>query len=152
MKRQKNYTDAEIQEALLLVEKNKGNVSGTSKELGIPRTTLQQWTKTHSIEAFEKAAAEKSAEVMTKTRQAAEIAFEDLGAKHLPNIDRVISLTIHKGEELLETTRNLKDISVFLKTLAEVAEKFHNPGQAQASNLHVYFQQSTNTYIENLNQ
>jgi transposase-like protein len=39
------YTDAEKAKALAALTANNGNVNGTAKQLGIPRTTLALWEK-----------------------------------------------------------------------------------------------------------
>jgi hypothetical protein len=43
--RKRTYTDSEKATALAALDANEGNVSGTAKQTGIPRKTLDQWSK-----------------------------------------------------------------------------------------------------------
>jgi len=150
-RKQKNYTTTEIQEGLLLLEKNQGNVSKTSKELGLPRTTLTSWRELHSIERYKEAGDEKSVESVTKTRQSAEQAFDALAEEVLPKINTALMLAIGKANDLLQFEPDLNKVNGAIKVLTEAAGKFAGQkDEAQVTNIQQYIQNTQNNYNKNL--
>jgi hypothetical protein len=148
---QKNYTTQQIQEGLLLLEKNRNNMNKTAKELGVPRSTIQSWAKNHTVEVYQKTGDGKTAEIVTKTRQTAEQAFDELADEVIPTIRMGLIEAIEKARTLIALETDLNKINGAVKVLSESAAKFAGKTeQAQVNNIQQYIQNQQNNYDKEL--
>ena len=161
-KKYKKFSDKDKQAALILLERNEGNISKVARELGVPRKTLTMWRDTLTIDKMA-----ENGEAPMKIKEVAENRHEvkkyiDVHDSKISDLySEAINLGINKMINLLnlleETEANARHNihaatgAVKILTDAAVALKNQRDGGGGSNNVdgNQLFVQTLNQYYDN---
>lgn len=150
-RRERRYTENQKQQALVLLEQNKGNALKTARELNIPRSTLTQWRDEFELIKEEIVSDESGDEYVTsvaKIRHVNDQVAKDQSVDILDMSYNLAKLAHDRMTVLIPIEDDLHKVAGALKIAGDYHSKIttayqEDKGQGQGVN---FFTQINNNY------
>lgn len=134
MKEKRQYTDEEKATALAHLQANGGDVSRTSRELGIPRTTLQQWRDGIGVN--------KAVPLIRQEKtEALDVLFERVAYLYIGRAQETSAVEKTSGKDAIITAATAVDKLRLLRGQStEITEERSDLSRLSTEELHLYEQ------------
>lgn len=108
----RKYSESQVAQTLVVLDRNNGNVYRTSKELNIPRKTICHWKEKYTQDA-----SNEHEEAIMNIHGSLELPSKDLELDYLIKAQKVRMELLDRLSELSENSNSIGDVSRAFKAV-----------------------------------